>query len=142
MIPDRLNPNNKFDEMLGRTLRSSSEPVPADFTARMIERIRQAEEQKILARVILQERLALAGSIVLGVAAVIAATAFPDAIAAIFDSIAGGFSQRGTLLADKIPQTIEALQGQWQLYTILAAVCGFGVYSLLNLLVSDRLRMP
>jgi hypothetical protein len=142
MIPNRLNPNNKFDEMLGRTLQSSSEPVPADFTARMLNRIRRAEEQKILARVILQERLALAGSIMLGVAAVVAAAAFPDVIASIFNSIADSFSQRGTLLVDKFPQTLEALQGQWQLYTILAVVCGFGVYSLLNLLVSDRLRMP
>jgi hypothetical protein len=128
--------------MLGRTLRSSSEPVPADFTAIMIKRIRQAEEQKILVRVILQGRLALAGSVVLGVAAVVAAAAFPDAIAAIFNSIADSFSQRGTLLADKVPQTMEAFQGQWQIYTILAAVCGFAVYSFLNLLVSDRLRMP
>lgn len=142
MIPNRLNPNNKFDEMLGRTLQSSSEPVPADFTARMLNRIRQAEEQRILGRVILQERLALAGSIMLGVAAVVAAAAFPDVIASIFNSIGDSFSHRGTLLVDKFPQTLETLQGQWQLYTILAAVCGFGVYSLLNLLVSDRLRMP
>ena len=142
MIPDRLDPNDRFDEMLGRTLRSPSEAVPADFTARMLKRIRQAEEQRILARVILQERLALAGSIVLGVAAVVAAAAFPDVIAAVLNSIADSFSQRGTLLADKAPQTLEVFQGQWQLYTILAAVCGFAVYSLLNLLVSDRLRMP
>ncbi len=48
-------------EMLGRTLRSFSPGVPADFTETMLRRIGQAEEQKILARVVLQERLALAG---------------------------------------------------------------------------------
>ena len=141
MIPDRLNPNNKFDEMLGRALRSSSEPVPADFTAKMLKRIRQAEEQKILARVILQERLALAGSIALAAAAVVAVAVFPEVIAAVFNGIAGSFSDRGIILADRIPQAIDAFRGQWQVYTVLAVVCGFAVYSFVDLLVGDRWRI-
>ena len=84
MLADRLNKDDKFDEMLGRTLRSSSQAVPADFTQKMLNQIRQAEEQKILARVVLQERLALAGCIVFGAAAIVAVAAFPDTIAAFF----------------------------------------------------------
>jgi hypothetical protein len=140
MLADRLNTDDKFDEMLGRTLRSFSPGVPADFTETMLRRIGQAEEQKILARVVLQERLALAGCIVFGAAAIVAAAAFPDSIAAVFQSIAGSFTERGGALVDRIPQTIETVRGQWQLYTVLAAMAGFAVYSLVDLLAGDRLR--
>jgi len=140
MLADRLNKDDRFDEMLGRTLHSSSPSVPTDFTERMLGRIRQVEEQKILARVILQERLALAGCIVFSAAAIVAAAAFPGAIAAVFQSIAGSFTERGGALVDRIPQTIETVRGQWQLYTVLAAVAGFAVYSLVDLLLGDRLR--
>ena len=140
MLADRLNTDDKFDKMLGRALRSSSPGVPADFTETMLRRIRQAEEQKILARVVLQERLALAGCIVFGAAAIVAVAAFPDTIAAVFQSIAGNFAERGGALVDRIPQTIETVQGQWQLYTVLAAMAGFAVYSLVDLLAGDRLR--
>jgi len=140
MLADRLNKDDKFDEMLGRTLRSSSQTVPADFTQKMSGRIRQAEEQKILARVVLQERLALAGCIVFGAAAIVVATAFPDTITAVFQSIVGSFTQRSGALVSRILQSIETVRNQWQLYTVLAAMAGFAVYSLVDLLAGDRLR--
>ncbi len=140
MLADKLNKDDKFDRMLGRTLRSFSPSVPTDFTERMLRRIRKAEEQKILAHVVLQERLALAGCIVFGAAAIVAVAAFPDTITAVFQSIVGSFTERGSALVDKIPQTIKAVRGQWQLYTVLAAMAGFAVYSLVDLLLGDRLR--
>ncbi len=140
MLADRLNKDDKFDEMLGRALRSSSPGVPADFTERMLRRISQAEEQKILARVVLQERLALAGCILFGAAAIIAVVAFPGTIAGVFQNVAGSFTQRGGALVDRIPQTIETVRDQWQLYTVLAAMAGVAVYSLIDLLADDRLR--
>ncbi len=140
MLADRLNKDDKFGEMLGQTLRSSSQAVPADFTQRMLGRIRQAEEQKILARVVLQERLALAGCIVFGAAAIVVAAAFPDTITAVFYSIVGSFTARGGALVNRIPQTIETVRGQWQLYMVLTAMAGFAVYSLVDLLAGDRLK--
>jgi hypothetical protein len=140
MLADRLNKDDKFDEMLGRTLRRSSQAAPADFTQRMLRQIRQAEEQKILARVVLQERLALAGCIVFGAAAIIAMVAFPDNITAVFNSIIGSFTERGSALVSKIPQTIKTVRSQWQLYTVFAAMAGFAVYSLVDLLTGGRLK--
>ncbi|MGD8501528.1 MAG: hypothetical protein PVJ86_12820 [Phycisphaerales bacterium] len=140
MPTDKLSEDN-FDKILGRAMRSSSESVPADFTRRMLKRIREGEEQKMLARVVLQERLALAGCIVLVVAAAIAIVVFPDAIAEVFRSAAGGFTEQGRAFVDRIPQAIEVVQGQWQFYTVLTAVVGFAVYSLVGLLVGDKLRM-
>jgi len=141
MLADRLNADDKFGEMLGRTLRSSSEPVPADFTDWMLKRIRQAEEQKILTRVVLQERLALAGCIVLGFAAFVAVVAFPDASVEGFQTVARSVTERGGALVDRIPQTIETVRGQWHFYTILAAVSVFALYSIADLLLGDRLRI-
>jgi hypothetical protein len=140
MPTNKLSEDN-FDKFLGRTLRSSSEPVPADFTRRMLKRIREADERRILARVVLQERLALAGCILLAAAAVAAVVFFPDAIAEVFRSAAGGFTEQGRVFIDRIPRAVEAVQGQWQFYTVLTAVFGFAVYGLVGLFVGDRLRM-
>ena len=140
MLADRLNKEDKFDEILARTLRLSSQAVPADFTRRMLGQIRQAEEQKILARVVLQEKLALAGCFALATAAIIAMAAFPETIIAVFNSIVGSFTERGGALVNRIPQSIETVRDQWQLYTVLAAMAGFAVYSLVDLLAGGRLK--
>jgi len=140
MPANRLSEDN-FDRMLGRALRSSSEPVPADFTERMLERLRESEQRRILARIVLQERLALAGCIVLVAAAVTAVLVFPDTAAELLQRAVGGFKAQGGAFVDRIPQTIEAFCGQWQFYSILAIVFGFAVYSLVGLFVGDRLRV-
>jgi hypothetical protein len=68
MSVDRLNEekpalslSNGFDRMLSQALQRHSESVPADFTALVLRRVEQTQEQRILARVVLQERLFLAG---------------------------------------------------------------------------------
>ncbi len=140
MLKNRPN-EDKFDQMLGRALQRHSEPVPADFTERMLRRIEEAEKRQVLARVVLQERLALAGSIILGVAAIVVVVFFPDRITGIFGSIAESFTQQGSALISRIPQTIEAVRGEWQFYTVMGAVFGFAVYSLMDLLLGDRLSI-
>ena len=140
MLKNRPN-EDKFDQMLGRALQRHSEPVPADFTERMLRRIEEAEERQVLARVVLQERLALAGSIILGIAAIVVVVFFPGRVTGIFGSIAGSFTEQSGALIGKIPQTIEAVRGEWQFYTVMGAVFGFAVYSLMDLLLGDRLRI-
>jgi hypothetical protein len=138
----RNRPNeDKFDEMLGRALQRHSEPVPADFTGRMLRRIEEAEERQVLARVVLQERLALAGSIIMGAAAIVAVVFFPGRITAVFGSIAGSFVEKGDTLIGRIPHAIEAVRSDWQLYTVVGVVFVFAVYSLMDLLLGDRLRI-
>jgi len=107
----------------------------------MLRRIEEADEQKVLARVVLQERLALAGSIILGAAAIVAVVAFPGAVAAVLGSIAGSFTEQSSALIGRIPQAVEAFRGEWQFYTVMGAVFGFAVYSLMDLLLGDRLRI-
>jgi len=137
----KLN-EDKFDEMLGQSLRRHSEPVPADFTERMLKQVREAEERQILARVVLQERLSLAGCIVFGVLAAVGVIVFPGRIAGALKSIAAGFTERGGAVIDGIGRTIsmETIRSQWQLYTILALVLGFALYCVVDMLVGDRFR--
>jgi hypothetical protein len=104
----------------------------------MLKRLRQSEEQRILARIVLQERLALAGCIVL-VAMVLAGGLFlPDAAAESLHRAAGAFTQRGLAFAEGIPQTIEAIQGQWQFCLTLAVAAGIALYSLAELWLGER----
>ena len=108
----------------------------------MLRQVREAEEQEILARVVLQERLALAGCIVFGALATIGVTVFPGRVAGVLRSIAANFTERGGALVDRIGQTIsiETVRSEWQLYAVLALVLGFAVYSFVDMLVGDRLR--
>jgi len=139
MVTNKLD-EDKFDRMLAGALHRHSEPVPEDFTERMMTTIKEAEQQRILADVVLQERLALAASIVLGVAAIVTAVFFPSAVAGVLRSIAGGLMEEGGILADRLPKAVETVGSQWQFYATLAAVFGFAVYSLADLLLGDRLR--
>jgi hypothetical protein len=121
----------KFDEMLRQGLRKHKEAVPSDFNKRILRQIRERQEQKILARVILQERLALAGCIALAVITIVLAAAFPN-ISIIFTK------QIGEVI-DKIGPAIIAISNRWQLYMmVFAGVFGFAVYSFMDLLVSDN----
>ncbi len=132
---------DKLDRVLGQALRRHCEPVSADFTDMTLTRIRRAEEQKILARIVLQEKLALAGCIALAGIAILVPLAFPHIAVAAFRSIAAGVTTEGRAFVDSIPQAIRAFSGDWQFYTILGAVSVFAVYSLVELLVGHRLRI-
>lgn len=138
----KLN-KDKFDEMLGESLRRHSEPVPADFTERMLRQIQEAEQRQILNRVVWQERLSLAGCIVFGILAAIGVAVFPGRITGILRAIAAGFTERGGAYINGVGQSIpiEAVRSEWQLYIILALVLGFAAYCVVDMLVGDRLRM-
>ncbi len=141
MVTGSLN-EDKFDEMLGQSLRRHSEPVPADFTERMLRQVREVQERQILARVVLQERLSLAGCIVFGVLAAVGITVFPGRIAGILRSIAAGLTERGGAGVDVIGRTIsmETVRSEWQVYTIMVLVLGFALFCVVDMLVGDRLR--
>ena len=128
MLSDKLN-EDKFDETLRRALRGHTEPVPTDFTAGLIRQIEQAQERRILARVVLEERLALGGCIVLGIIIITAAVVFPGT--------AAGFTGQVKTLTDKIGQAVEVISSPRQLYMVFAARFGFAVYRLVDVLASD-----
>jgi hypothetical protein len=145
MSADRLNEDksavrlaDKFDRMLSQALQRHSEPMPAGFTAMVLRQVTEAQEQRILARVVLQERLALAACITLAGLTIVVAAVFPEIAAAAFRGITTSLTGQGENLIDKIPQAVKALSGQWRLYSVLGAALGFAVYSLVELLVGDK----
>jgi len=138
----------KFDKMLCQALKRHSEPVPADFTDRVLKQIDSAENRRILARVVIEERLTLAGCIILGIMTIVTVVVFP--------SIAVSFKELVWTSIDKVAQTAEAALRspmdslrrtpnggyEWQLalpqvYMVFAGVFGFAVCSFVDLLVSD-----
>ncbi|MGA1980397.1 MAG: hypothetical protein ABSG99_07560 [Sedimentisphaerales bacterium] len=131
----------KFDKMLYRALKRHSEPVPADFTDRLLRQIREAEEQEILARVVMEERLTLAGCIALGITAIVAAAIFPN-IAVSCKELVGTSIDKVAQIVRMAYATTEGLSRSpvrydWQVYMVFAGVFGFVVCSLVDLLVSD-----
>ncbi len=140
-MPSKSKNQDTFDEMLAATLRQHSEVVPADFTERMLEQVREAEARRILLQVVLQERLALAMSIVLGAVAMLGAVFLPGRILVILRSIGASLAGYGGRVVGKVPQAMEVFGGEWQFYAVLAVVLAFAVYCLMDLLFGDRLRM-
>jgi len=140
MSTDKLA-QDRFDQMLGQALKRHCEPVPGDFTNRMLRQIKEAQQQRILAMVILQQRLALAACFVFGGIVIVAATVFPDIAASVIRSVTVNVTGRAESLIDRIPQTIKAFSGEWQFYTILGAVSGFAIYSLVELFIGDRVTI-
>lgn len=132
---------HEFDRVLGQALRRHCEPVSPDFTHTTLRRIRQAEEQRVLARIVLQQKLALAGCIALVGIAILVPLTFGRFAATAVRSIAARVTEQGGAFADGIPQAINAFGGDWQFYTVLAAVSVFAIYSLVELLVGRRLRI-
>jgi hypothetical protein len=128
----RLSSVEAFDKMLYGALQVHSEPVPTDFTDRVSRLIKEAEERKILARVVMEERFALAGCIVLGIITVVSMGLFP--------SIVLNFKELVEAFVRKAAQSVEIVYYGWYLYAVFAAMIGFVVYNLMDLLVGDARR--
>jgi hypothetical protein len=138
---DELKDRIDFEpDGLTRALQRHREPVPADFTDKVLGKLRQTQGQKILARVVLQERLALAGCVIFSCIAIWATTVFPEITEVIFRSIAKIVTLQGEALADRISQTIIGFSADWQTYTILVLALGFAVYNIIELFRYDKLK--
>ena len=138
---DELKDRLDFEpDGLTRALQRHREPVPTDFTDKVLRKLRQAQEQKILARIVLRERLALAGCIIFSCIAFVAVRVFPEIAEVILQSIAKVVTYKGEALADRIPQTIIAFSTDWQTYTILAVALGFAAYNIFELFRHENLK--
>ena len=123
--------DNRFVKILKTALRAQSLPVPADFADNVSRRVLALHEQKILAKVILQERLALAACITIPLAAIAAIFAFPQILPTTWiglKSLFYGIAKQIALMP----------QYDWQFGVALVAVAGFAAYSVFDLLFADR----
>jgi hypothetical protein len=103
----------------------------------MLSRINEVEQRRILACLVLQQRLALTGCIALVAAAIVSAVLFHDAVTAVFRSIAVSLIEHGQSFIDGVPQAVGTVKSDWQFYMVLAGVFGFAVYALADLLMAN-----
>jgi hypothetical protein len=126
MLPKNEQNERRFDEMLKKTLKEHREPIQLDFVRRLLAKMQKAEQQKMLAKVVRQERGLLATLILLPVAAIAVIFAFPGMVA-----------EMGRLLTELPPLISQALiiiVKQWQLlayYALAALACLYAVYQIL-----------
>jgi len=123
MLPENKQNERRFDEILKKNLKKHREPIRQDFTQELLAKIRIVEQQKALAKVIRQERAALAAFILLPVGATAVMFAFPN--------LAAESAQLLTKLYSPIIQSIESFINHWQLwvcYILAAAACLYAFY--------------
>lgn len=140
MIINRFE-QDRFDVMIEKALKTHCEPVPADFTHRVLSRVEEVSQRRILAHVVLQGRLAIAACIVVAVLAVVVAVVLPEDTAGVFGRLAGGLVDDSVAFVEAMPQAIQALSGQWRLILVSAAAIGFCIYGLVDVFFGDRLRI-
>jgi len=120
-----------FDKMLKGALRAHTVPVRSDFADKVLKQVQALDEQKILAKVILQERLALAACITVPLAAMAVLLFFPQIPATTWAGLKSmfyGIAKQIALMSHY----------DWQFGAVLIAVIGFAAFSVLNLLFADR----
>jgi len=130
MSADELRHEDKFDKMLKGALRAHVEPVRSDFADKVLRQVQALDEQKILAKVILQERLALAVCIIVPAAAAVVIFAFPQIPAVTWAGLKSMFYGIAKQIA-LMPHH------NWRFWAVLVAVIGFAGYSIFDLLFAD-----
>ena len=130
MSADKSRHEDKFGEMLKGALRSHTEPVRDGFADDVLKSVRTVQEQKILSKVVLQERLALAGCIVLVILSIITIPVFSQAAEM---SIAGLHNLRSIII-----KSAPAIKSQWQLWIVFASAIGYAAYNILDMFLADR----
>ena len=111
--------------MLTNGLRHCEKTVSADFADKVLSSVRMRAQQKLLAKVVLQERLALAGCIAASIGAI--------TVLIFLQPITEALSGLTSRLSSSIAQAIISGQFEWQplmILTIAAAVAACGILEL------------
>jgi hypothetical protein len=127
MPADKSQNEKQFDQMLTDGLRRCEKTVSADFADRVLSSIQLRAQQKLLAKVVLQERLALAGCIVASIGAI--------AVIVFLQPITEALSGLTARLSSSIGQAIISGQFEWQptmILTIAAVIAACGIFELFS----------
>ena len=118
-----------IDEALKRMLQEHSQHVPKDFSAKLMDQLRAERNRRLLARIILRERLALAGSLVALAAFVVLILFFPGFMPRIAELCSS--------LGDMVASGQEGLGGALLSLVVLGAVLLYALYNLVDLLLGQ-----
>lgn len=131
--------DNPFDVMLAGAVKKHREPVPPDFTARVLQQIERADEKRLLSRVVRQERIALAACVAVAMGVVVVAGAFPGAAGWLFQHAVGAVTQQGTSAVGAVLQKAATLDLGSGFWLALIPVGVFALYATLDAAFGDRL---
>jgi sensor domain CHASE-containing protein len=123
MLPENDKNERGFDEMLKKNLKQHREPIRTDFAQELLAKIQKVEQQKVLAKVVRQERLAFAAFILLPIAAITVIFAFPN--------LAIAPTRFLEELYPLVNQAFEHFIKEWRLwvyYIFVAAACLYAFY--------------
>ena len=122
--------NEQFDIMLKKALKGYQETIRPEFSEKLIAKVRIIEQQNILRKVILQERLLLAGLILFPIAAITFLLLYP---AVVFEPV--------RLFAELIPlinRGVGSFVEQWRLWTCYAMAAAAAIYAAYETLLRDN----
>ena len=123
----------KYEDTFGRqiknSLRAHKEPVPKDFADNVLKRLRVREQQKLLAKVILQERLALAGCIMVPI---LAAALIP-----ILGERGMAFSAYSQNLYKNAAETVLGMGDKVGLWAFVMTAGAFVIYNVFDQFLTD-----
>ena len=111
--------DQKLDSLLKDTLSKQTTSTPHDFTDRMMTQIRLEDQRKIIAQIVLKERLALAACIVFAIGTILAMIAFTQVPQRAIESL--------KIISGEIPAVLQAATAAWQ---ILAAVIAILIFTI------------
>ncbi|MFH1615440.1 MAG: hypothetical protein ABIG61_10220 [Planctomycetota bacterium] len=121
MSANNLQSENMFDQMLRRNLRKYIEPIRPDFTDNVLKQVKLWEEQKILSKILLQERLALVSGASLFVIIVTMIMYLGKDIMIVLNLLLHDSKEAITTI--RIANLLD-----WQLVSVLVVTAGFGLY--------------
>jgi hypothetical protein len=127
MPTDKSQNEKQFDQMLTDGLRRCEKTVSANFADRILSSVQLRAQQKLLAKVVLQERLALAGCIAASIGAI--------TVLVFLQPITEALSGLTARLSSSIGQAIISGQFEWQptmILTIAAVVAACGIFELFS----------
>jgi hypothetical protein len=122
--------NEQFDSMLKKALKGHQETIRQEFSEKLIAKVRIIEQQNILRKVILQERLLLAGLILFPMAAITIIFAYP---AIVLIPV--------RLFVELIPiagKGADKLVEQWRLWTCYIMAAAAVIYAAYETLLRDN----
>ena len=132
MSEKNLQNENMFEQMLRSNLRKYVEPIRPDFTDNILKQVELLEERKILAKLIMQERLALVSCASLFVLIVTIIMYFGKDILMVLN-----------LLGNDLKETIKTIgiasSFDCQLILVMAVTAGFVLYCVVDSIQLKRL---
>lgn len=116
---------DKFDKMLSEGLKQHSEAVRPNFTTDVISKLEQQQQKEALAKIVMQEKLAIASCAAVGIVLL-------SGVIFLWKDILAALSSSWNSLTSTTDEAYAYCSSDWNLTIIFAVTAIFIVYALLD----------